>query len=587
MLISSRTHQAGVSLVEAIIVAALSVMIFGALFASFQLTLTLIADSRAKLSALSLANERMEYIRSLSYDAVGTVAGFPAGSIPQTSTSTLNGVTFYERVLIEYVDDPADGQVTATTTDDNNIPTDYKRVKVEYSWNTTGATSTIFLVSNIVPRSIESNVGGGTARINVIDANSNLLPGATVRLFNSSSTAPYDVSRTTDASGAAIFSVPADSGYQVEVGGPIGGDTYSTAQTYVATSSNPNPVVAPFTVLEADISTLTFQIDEVSDLDVTVYSDRTEGEYLATLADLSVVASSTNVNISSGQARLADTGGVFESTGSVFIGPIASSSLERWESVRTAIDLPTNTDYRWQLYTASGTDFTLVPDSAFADNSSGFTSALASLQALDPLLYPEIYVGITLETSDTSVSPLLEEVGVYYRYDSSVAAGETFTVEGEKIIGTDASSADIYKFSTTSTTDGSGEFSFSELEFDTYTFTPAAAAVIAAACPAHPLSLDPGVDVDLELLLAPASPHSLRVSVVDPGGTPVPGAAVTLERSGVPVERRTDSCGQAFFPNTGEHNDFRLEVVVPGYAAAVLDPFSVSGSDQHTITLTP
>ncbi|MFW6210411.1 MAG: carboxypeptidase regulatory-like domain-containing protein, partial [Patescibacteria group bacterium] len=148
-------------------------------------------------------------------------------------------------------------------------------------------------------------------------------------------------------------------------------------------------------------------------------------------------------------------------------------------------------------------------------------------------------------------------------------------------------SADIYKFATTSTTDGSGEFSFSELEFDTYTFTPTAAANIATACPAHPLPLDPGINADLDLLLAPASPHSLRVSVVDPGGAPIPGAAVTLERSGVPVERRTDSCGQAFFPDTGEHDDFRLEVAVLGYTAVALDPFSVSGADQHTVTLNP
>ena len=54
-----RTQQSGFSFVEIIIVSALSALIFGVLFSSFQFTLELISDSRAKLSALSIANDRM------------------------------------------------------------------------------------------------------------------------------------------------------------------------------------------------------------------------------------------------------------------------------------------------------------------------------------------------------------------------------------------------------------------------------------------------------------------------------------------------------------------------------------------------
>jgi len=91
-MFNSSSSKKGFSLVEAIIVAALATIVFGALFSSFQYSLKLVNNSRAKLSALSVANDRMEYFRSLPYDSVGVVAGYPTGTIPQNSTTTLNGI---------------------------------------------------------------------------------------------------------------------------------------------------------------------------------------------------------------------------------------------------------------------------------------------------------------------------------------------------------------------------------------------------------------------------------------------------------------------------------------------------------------
>mgnify|MGYP000879848803 CR=1 FL=1 len=256
-------------LIELVVVSAISVVIFGALFVSFQFTLELVATTRSKLSGLSLANERMEFFRSLPYDSVGVIAGFPSGTIPQTSTSSLNGIEFTERVRVDYVNDPADD---VSGVDSNGIITDYKQIRLEYTWQLNGGSKELSLTSYIVPRAIESNVGGGTARINVLGPDSLPLQNAQVRLITSSSTFTYDVTNPTDVNGSALFAVPADSGYQVEVTANIGGEQYSTAGTYVATTSNPNPVVGPFAVLEADVSTLTFQMGELSDIDIAVSS---------------------------------------------------------------------------------------------------------------------------------------------------------------------------------------------------------------------------------------------------------------------------------------------------------------------------
>ena len=142
-MIKNRTKR-GFSLVEVVIVSGLIAVVFTGLLMSFRYSLELVANSRAKLSALSLANDRMEYFRSLPYASVGTVAGIPPGVIPQNSSTTLNDIVFYERVLVEYVDDPADGILGSTTNPDiNDIPSDYKRLKVEISWLERTGTSTI------------------------------------------------------------------------------------------------------------------------------------------------------------------------------------------------------------------------------------------------------------------------------------------------------------------------------------------------------------------------------------------------------------------------------------------------------------
>lgn len=576
--------QSGFSLVEAVIVAGLAALVFGAIFASFQYSLQLINDARAKLSALSVANDRLESIRSLPYDDVGVIAGFPAGNIPQTSTTTLNGIEFQERVRIDYFDDPAEGTSTADT---NGITTDYKKVRVEYTWRIGNSTSSLALTSIITPRSIETNVGGGTARINVLDADSTPLSGADVRLFSSSSTFAYDVINPTDANGAALFSVPADSGYQVEVTANIAGNQYSTDGTYIATTSNPNPVVAPFAVLESDVSTLTFQIGELSDLEIDFFTNITEGVRLEEFVDLTGVASSSDVAIDTGDLVLADTLGTYEPTGIAYLDPITPGSLERWEVARVAVDLPSaDTTFALRFYTgASSTGYTLIPNSDLPGNSFGFTDNIIDLSGLDTS-YTSIVPGFTLSTTDLSETPEIDELQVFWREGDTPLTGYGFDVRGGKVIGTDASSSPIYKFSTTGGTDGSGRASFPDLEFDGYTLTNTPGYDIASACPGYPIPHGAGVDTLASVLLASDQASTLRVHVMDGLGRSLPGIEVNLDRPGYDVTLTTDSCGQAFFSGgVTDDSDYVLTVGGTGYSTEVINPFAVSGDTQQVVTL--
>lgn len=579
----SNQKNKGFLLIEALIVVAVSTIVFGGLLFGFKGSLDLMAQSRTKLTAGSLAHDRMEFIRSLPYDAVGTVAGIPSGTIPQNRTVTLNEIDFNERVLIEYVDDPADGLDTATTSDSNGISADYKRVKIEYTWQMRTGTSSISVVASITPRSIETTAGGGTIRINVIDDASQFLPGASVRLRNASAT--IDVSRFSDASGVALISgVPAGSGYEVEVYGTIAGVAYSNDKTYQATTSNPNPVHAPFTVLESDVSTQTFQIGALSDLSMRLLSSKTEDSFIEEFSDLSGVASSSAVAVAAGSLQLENTTG-YAPSGEVFLQAITPASLARWGILRVLGENTVNTEYRVSLYTGVG-PYTLVPDSDLTGNAAGFVDDTINLSGLDATTYPSLVVGVRLSTGNSADTPLVHELGMYYIASETTLAGEDFTLVGNKTIGTTLLGSPIYKTEISDTTDGDGEFLFSNLEFDAYTLTPSGTYTLAEACGGYPLQHQAGVDSAWQLVYVVPVTHSLRLVVTDTAGEPIPGVEATLTRPGYASTESSSICGGAFFTGISSAElDFALTLSATGYQPQMLSDVVVDGETTITVVM--
>lgn len=580
------TKNSGFTLIEVIVVSAILALVFGAVFSSFQYSLRLINLSRAKLSAISVANDRMEFFRSLPYGDVGTLLGIPSGTIPQNSTTTLNGIQFTERVLVDYIDDPADG---LGTSDSNGIIADYKRVKLEYTWEIGGVPGEITMISNIVPRSIETTAGGGTARINVIDQNSNLLPGAHVRLINASSTGPIDVTRITDSTGAALFSgAPADSNYEVSVTGPIGGKAYSVDKTYVATTSNPNPIRSPFAVLEADISTLTFQIGELSDMNIALKSSITDNMAVEEFYSLVSLASSTDV-VSNGSALvLASTTGVYKSYGTAYLR-VTPTTIKAWQAVRLAGNAPVGTAYRLYVLTGAGTGpYTLVPDVDLPGNSSGFVDTIIDLSKLDSIVYPELVIGLVLETSNTSLTPIVDEIGVYYREAETPLANKNFTLHGDKIIGTDLSANPIYKSNVNSITDVNGESFIGPMEFDLYHLSMSTSYDVVEGCPAYPFVQKAGEAGNFEFVTGVNNANSLRIAVSDAFGRAVPGAKVQLTRPGYDETRFTGACGQAYFPGAASAQiDFNAIVSATGYISQTINNIDIDGDIVMGVTLDP
>lgn len=536
---SRKTQGRGFSLIEVLIVSSLMTLIFIGLLLGYKYSLDMILISRARLTALSLATERMEYIRSLSYNSVGTQLGIPSGHIPQTRHFTYNGIDFEEKVLIEYVDDPADG---LGPLDNNGITTDYKRAKVTYSWELAGNPHSIFLVTNIVPRSIESNVGGGTVRILVFDENTNPLPGASVRLFNLSGTNPVDVTRTTNVNGEALFGgAPASAGYEVEVTrfGYSSDGTYK-ADTLVASPANP-----PLTVEDANIATARYNIDRLASLDIQAYTALSEGIVVEDFTDDSILQASNNMEVVGGSLRLSESGaGNYMSSGTAFLPIAAPSPLQAWHSLELEIGHHAGTALRYRLYSSTSTA-DVIPNGLIIGNESGLTNDFVSLANLDAVTFPQLYLGVEAETANPSHTPNLDSVTVNYYESTTAASLANLSVASRKLVGHTVAGVSVPKNRFNITTNTSGSYYLADLEYDTYDVN-APGRSVASACLSNAAVVQAGSAQNLSLLLRPAVSNSLRV-VVNNSGSRARGASVQVSGPGYNQTLSTDFCGQAFF----------------------------------------
>lgn len=571
----------GFSLIEVIIVSALLALVFAGLFAGFEYSLKLVAHTRAKMTALSLATDRSEYIRSLPYASIGTIAGIPNGAIPQNRTVSLNGITFNERVLIEYVDDPADGLAGA---DSNGVIADYKRFKIEYTWTIYGSTESFSLLSTASPVSIETNAGGGTVRVNVFDASVAPLPGIDVRLRNTTGTTTVDVTRVSDANGTVLFTgAPASGGYEVFVSAP----GYSSAQTYQATTTLAFPSMQPVAVVEAGVSTINFFVDRVSDVTVRVFDSETVVTHDETFADVLGLSASSSVSATSGALVLAETGGVYAGTGLAMLDPITPGANDGWGIVHIKKIEPLDTEVRVRVYASTST-VSLIDEALIPGNAAGFIGSYINLTALDPVAYPTVVVGIELRTTNTAVTPQVDEVEVVYSDVRSWLANTNFTFRGEKIIGQDASAQNVYKYMVSTTTNASGERFFNDIEWDTYRLDLGDGYTVAEACEKLPYPLDPNETAVLYIKAALGGLNNMRVLAKDSSGQPVIGATVELDdMAGTVRTRETGWCGQAFFESVPSGVGYDLRVGALGFATTTMASTTVSGVVYQEVVLNP
>ncbi len=249
--------KAGFNLVEAIVGLAIVSMFIFAIYGLLVGTLNIINDDQNRTIALGIARKRLELIKNLPYDSVGTDGGVPSGAILQTDTEVLNNVTYTIATNIQYVDDTFD-DIAPT----DALNTDYKKVRVRVSWSQGETDNPVVLVTNIVPTTIESNATGGTLWIEVFDPTVD--PVSPVKNATVSIVAPslgINTTGETDEDGRFILPgvPPAVEAYQVTVTK----SNYSSDQTYDRDPvTNPNPTPAHLNVVAGEVTQEYFEISK-------------------------------------------------------------------------------------------------------------------------------------------------------------------------------------------------------------------------------------------------------------------------------------------------------------------------------------
>lgn len=511
----------GMTLIDVVIGSAIMLVIFLGLFGAFQLSIELVYNTKAKSGAVALATERMEYVRSLSYDSVGTEGGIPAGAIPQLEQMSLNGISYIVRTLIQYEDAPEDGLAEL---DENGITADYKTVKVEVSWLVRGLSRSTFSVTRVAPRGLETITGGGTLRVNVIDSVGAPVSGAVVRVVNPDADPAIDVTTSTNDGGSVVFpGAPSASGYQITVTK----DEFSSAQTYDSTLENPNPNPGHVAIVEGTTSTLSFTIDELASLMVRTFEPAGLGAFSDTFLDSSNLSNLSSTETSGGDVILLDNGSGYPATGGATSDAVAPQYLASWDEFSWDASTPAGTGALMHVYYFDGSEFSLISDDDLPGNSIGLSVSPIDLSALSTETHDQLQIEVLLSTTDASTTPAVHSWDVSYIAGPTPLPNVDFDIRGSKTIGTTGGGLPIYKVEESYVTDQYGEQLIDPLEADAYQITLMEPSYdLYERCP-FSLSAIPGADAELSLTLTPSTSNSLLANIEGDQGS-ISGATVSI-----------------------------------------------------------
>ncbi|MCK9379183.1 MAG: prepilin-type N-terminal cleavage/methylation domain-containing protein [Candidatus Moranbacteria bacterium] len=263
------------TLIEALVVLFIVSIILTTFYAVFTSGTRYIIDSKNRLGATSLANQKMEVIRNISYADIGTTSGVPQGVLEADYRENVNAVNYHVKIDVSYVDDPFDSTIDLSDV----VPTDYKVARVTILWGEESASQRVYLVSNFVPPGVETSAGGGTLRINVIDTPAVGLSNVAVNI--SSADNGINISTVTDSSGTVLRpGMPAGDDYVVSVSKA---DYESVTTLPVSPDSNFDPVADQNAlVIEGSLNIKSIVIDLTADIKII-----TEDPFGNSIADIS------------------------------------------------------------------------------------------------------------------------------------------------------------------------------------------------------------------------------------------------------------------------------------------------------------
>ena len=575
----------GFTLIESVIGIALMLIVFIGIFGVYQLGFRVVWQSGARITAVSLANQKLELVRNLPYNGVGTLGGIPSGLIPQTEVISRNNIEYTVRTNISYIDDSFDGVAPS-----DSLPNDYKRVKVNVSWSR-GFDGEVVLMSDVAPKGLETSVGGGNLLITIFNAVGIAVPQADIHLVNSAVNPLIDVYYQTNNDGQYLVAgAPASiENYRVTVTKA----GYSADRTY-GVEEVANPEKSHISVIEGMLTSASFSIDQISDFIVNTVSPFGAGSFSDSFINQSGVSEFFDVFIIGGEAALATTTTTtteYKSSGYLISNAIAPLNLLSWNEFSWGDNEPIDTQINYQVLYATSTDWSLIPNSVLSGNASGFNISPVDLSSISTSTYSNLKLKGNFSTNSTSTTPTLYDWQIsWLTNDSTSIPNVQFNLRGSKIIGTDINEIPVYKYNQNHISGGNGEKTIFGLEWDSYIFSVDKLITglnISKTNPTpQPINLAPNISQTVSLFLSADNSLLLKIKDIETSD-PVFSTGTRLYNAtfGYDITQFTDIDGETIFIPL-ENSSYNYQIQVEGYQS-VSGSVSVSGDKVKIIYLTP
>lgn len=274
----TKRNKLGFTLIEMMVFLFIFTTVSITFYKLFVTGMQAMGSVRQRLSALALANEKMEVIRNLDYEKIGTIGGTPNGDLEPSEDIIRDSKTLFVDTDVIYVDDPFDGEALLGT---DASPNDSKQVRVSVSWEKENPSKEVVLVSTIVPPGIESIYTGGILSLHLIDNSGQGIPNANVTIRNDSLDPVVNTTLTTNEHGDLFLPqvVPADQSYNIS----ISKNGYFPVRTYAPYPiSSINPVDTDATVVASVINQKTLITDAYST--ISLHTKTPLGEPVANIS---------------------------------------------------------------------------------------------------------------------------------------------------------------------------------------------------------------------------------------------------------------------------------------------------------------
>jgi prepilin-type N-terminal cleavage/methylation domain-containing protein len=243
----------GFTLIEVIIGITIFVIVATAVYSSFVSITRLAQGSQSRALAVALADEQFEIIRNLPYASIGLTNGIPQGVLPQNQT-IIRGAVSYEVLLT----------IRNINLSTSTVQASDKLVEIEVDCSGCKDFQPVTLTGQISPANLQSAGNGGALVVQVFNGNGEPVQEATVDVLSVATSTITNTDVTNNYGVLNIIGVPQGlNNYKITVTK----DGYSTEQTYpIGGQGNPNPTKPNVTVLNQQLTQVSFSIDRLSTL---------------------------------------------------------------------------------------------------------------------------------------------------------------------------------------------------------------------------------------------------------------------------------------------------------------------------------